>query len=102
MLQAPETIEIKLRDYKIEGIVLIQLWGGKQATISMKPEFIKEEPLTWFDVLNDNGYGCEKILGGIISIYANYGPNYLVYQGELLVGQYEKDYIEEVLYGTVE
>lgn len=97
MLQAPKTIEVKLQDYRIEGLVLIQLWGGGQATISMRPEHIKEEPLTWFDVLNDNGFGCEKILGGIISIYANYGPNYLVYQGELLVGQYTQDYIEGVI-----
>jgi hypothetical protein len=75
----PDTITLNHMGYNVTGTVAINLWGGETAYIDMKPIYIEQavkDAEALYDLiregLNDNGFGCERILGAHVDIYAVY------------------------------
>lgn len=88
-----EKIELNFIGYHVEGIAVLQHWGGETGFIRMNPfnfdatnlgetDLSDEEELNEIikSLINDNGFGCEKIFGAWIVLYANYS-NDEVYSG---------------------
>jgi hypothetical protein len=72
-----KTINLKLVKYRIRGITKIKDWYGKVNFIEMVPVEFKDKPTIKQieDNLNDNGFGCQAILGGYITIHEVYENN---------------------------
>ena len=75
----PDTITLNHMGYNVTGTVAINLWGGETAYIDMEPIYIEQavkDAEALYDLIredfNDNGFGCEKILGAHVDIYAVY------------------------------
>jgi hypothetical protein len=75
----PDTIELQHIGYNVTGTAAINLWGGETAFIDMGPICIEQtvkDDKELYDLirehLNDNGFGCERILGAHVDIYAVY------------------------------
>lgn len=80
-----ETITLEKVGYFVTGEVVLNLWGGGQGSIEMKPTLIEE--LTKENIINsinDNGFGCESYDSAEVYIYTAYGRN----------GQYIQDFKE--------
>lgn len=79
----PEKMELSLTGYYITGTAVIMLWGGGTSAIKMESFEIDSaniESEEEFDeiiksLLNDNGFGCERILGAYVRVYAKYTNN---------------------------
>ena len=68
----PQQKTIKLTNFEVRGIVLLQDWTGNLGKIEMKPVSVDKMSNINIDTLNDNGFGCQRIFGGVIDIYGNY------------------------------
>lgn len=88
-----KTITLNLTSYEVTGTALLKLWGGDYGTYSITP--IKLEPTKTIDEvmnnmtlkdINDGGFGCEEIIGGLLHFYEVY-QGYKKYVGDLLVGE---------------
>ena len=67
-------LELNFTSYAVGGIAEIRLWGGGTATIDMAKYYLddldNEQEL--IDGINDNGFGCESIIGAQVELYENY------------------------------
>lgn len=83
-----DKIELRFMGYHVEGGAVLQLWGGETSFIQMKPFDIDASNISNEDelneiiksLINDNGFGCQSIMGAFICLYANYS-NEDVYTG---------------------
>ena len=69
--------ELKLRQTGItlQGVVLINLWGGGQGEIIMDERYIPNDKISKENILrsiNDAQFGCESIESADVDIYENY------------------------------
>jgi hypothetical protein len=74
-MSAP-SITLEHTGYTVKGVATIALWGGGQGSIEMKTSFIPKKELSRTSLMgciNDNGFGCEAIIGARIWVYDNYG-----------------------------
>lgn len=87
-------ITLKQVGYRITGTATLNLWGGGQGSIDIKPSILAE--LTTEGVIksiNDNGFGCESFAGANVDIS-------VLYEGG--VGEYMTtvEFTEEDLRGS--
>jgi len=68
-----KVLTLKLVGYTVGGVADLKLWGGGNACIDMK-QFLTSDisRKNLLKNLNDNGFGVEKINGGICDIFENY------------------------------
>jgi hypothetical protein len=91
-----EKIELRFMGYHVEGGAVLQHWDGEIGFIRMKPFDIDADDISNEDelneiiksLINDNGFGCQSIMGAFIVLYANYS-NEDVYTGTKI---HVKDY----------
>ena len=91
-----DKIELRFMGYHVEGEAVLQHWGGETGFIQMKPFDIDADDISNEDelneiiksLINDNGVGCQSIMGAFIVLYANYS-NEDVYAGTKI---HVKDY----------
>lgn len=91
-----DKIELSFVGYHVEGEAVLQHWGGDTGFIQMKPFNIDADDISSEDelneiiksLINDNGFGCERIMGAFIVLYAVYS-NQDVYTGTKI---HVKDY----------
>lgn len=57
-----ETVTLKQIGYKFSGTAILNLWGGDQGTIEMKPWIVKGDfdRQKMIEGINDSGFGCES------------------------------------------
>jgi hypothetical protein len=68
-----KTLTLKKIGFTVKGTADLTLWGGGNACIEMKSFDVKKIDFkTLKENLNDNGFGVEKINGGICEVYENY------------------------------
>lgn len=70
-----KSLTIPLVGYLISGEATLSLWGGGTGTIPMEETTIPLNKLTKNNILacvNDNGFGCEAIIGATVDIYELY------------------------------
>lgn len=61
----------KFIDYEVSGVVVILNWDGTEGAIKMTPR--KTRDLSHVEsVINDGGFGAQKILYAVIRVYKNY------------------------------
>lgn len=72
-----KTMTIKLIKYRMRGITKFKDWYGGISYIELKPVDFDYIPNTkqMEDGLNDNGFGCQAILGGYVTLYEVYENN---------------------------
>ena len=74
------TITLKQIGYTITGEATLNLWGGGEGVIPMKPVIIPElETVRVLEAINDNGFGCESFAGARVDIYRTYERGVKVY-----------------------
>lgn len=99
-----DKIELHFVGYQVEGEAVLEHWGGETGFIQMKPFNIDADDISSEDelneiiksLINDNGFGCQRIMGAFIVLYAVYS-NQDVYTGtKIYVKNYylNKDVIE--------
>ena len=70
------TITLNQIGYLVEGVTTLNLWGGGQGEIVMKPVEIKElNTVEVLKAINDNGFGCESYDSACVDIYRLYVSN---------------------------
>lgn len=99
-----DKIELRFVGYQVEGEAVLEHWGGETGFIQMKPFNIDADDISSEDelneiiksLINDNGFGCQRIMGAFIVLYTVYS-NQDVYTGtKIYVKNYylNKDVIE--------
>ena len=74
------TITLRQIGYTIRGEATLNLWGGGEGVIPMKPVIIPElETGRVLGAINDNGFGCESFAGARVDIYRTYERGVEVY-----------------------
>ena len=73
-----KTITLKQVGWYFEGEVVMDMWGGGQRSVCMKPwrttgEFSEEEMMCG---INDGQFGCESIDSAIVQAYRLYEGGY--------------------------
>ena len=110
------SIKLTLDHYQIRGTALIHNWCDDRSAIKMKTFDIDAKGIqseTEFvdiieSLLNDNGFGCQAIIGAFVEVWAVYtGFNtqakqfakdmFVIKPGESL-SEKEKDFLEAVFY----
>ena len=67
--------KIKQTGITIQGVVLINFWGGGQGEVIMDERYIPNEKISKENILrciNDGQFGCESIESAEIDILINY------------------------------
>lgn len=97
-------IELNFIKYRVKGVVKIKDWYGNIGYLEMTPvDFNKEyntlpTSIEIGEKLNDNGYGCQTILGGYVTIYEVYEKNVEVDVGNsLFINNFTEDDLSNVL-----
>jgi hypothetical protein len=80
-----EKIELNFVGYHVEGVAVMNKWGGGIGCIKMNPfdidatalgetDLSDEEELNEIikSLINDGGFGCQSIMGAYIVLYAYY------------------------------
>jgi hypothetical protein len=80
-----KNITLKFTGFTVKGISELKLWGGGKGSIEMK-SFDVKHLREIREEINDNGFGCEEILGAICEVYKNYN-GHLEYCKEIIVGK---------------
>ena len=62
---------VKFKDYEVTGYALILTWGGTLGFIEMK-KFHANSYSDIINGLNDNGFGCQRMIACFASVYACY------------------------------
>jgi hypothetical protein len=98
-----KTISLKLVGYRIEGTTKLKDWYGQIGYIEMKKVDITSIDNTedvWMSFVNDNGFGCQEILGAHLLIYELYEDNYTKFHSIKRVGEWtEED--EDKVFGNL-
>ena len=99
-----EKSELRFKNYHVEGKVVIHHWLGEIGFIRMKPFDIDASNVSNEDELNeivkskinDNGFGCQTIMGAFIILHANYSNEYIHTETKIHVKDYylNKDYVK--------
>lgn len=64
-----KTITLNQVGYLVQGETTLNLWGGGQGTIEMKPTVIEELTLAnVIEAINDNGFGCESFAEASVDV----------------------------------
>ena len=76
----PKTVTLEQTGWKVEGLALINLWGGGQGEIPIKPSTIPLGKLTKESLhraINDGGFGCESIQSATLYVGEIYQGGYV-------------------------
>lgn len=74
------TITLRQIGYTIKGEATLNLWGGGEGVIPMKPVVIPElDTGRVLGAINDNGFGCESFDGAKVDIYRTYERGVEIY-----------------------
>ena len=96
-----KTITLKQIGFQVTGMSDLTLWGGQNGCIEMKAfnvNSIDENEL--LSNLNDNGFGCQSINGGICDIWELYENDYREFSETIAVGKVS-DYTTECYYNML-
>lgn len=69
------TKKLKQTGIVIQGIAVLNLWGGGQGEIIMDEKFIPNDKISKENILrcvNDAQFGCESIESAVVHIYIDY------------------------------
>ena len=99
-----EKIELRFKNYHVEGEAVMHHWCGEIGFIRMKPFDIDASNVSNEDELNeiikskinDNGFGCQTIMGAFIVLHANYSNEDIHTETKIHVKDYylNKDYVK--------
>jgi hypothetical protein len=75
-----DKIELRFTGYHVEGEAVLQHWSGGTGFIQMKPFDVDASNISNEDelneiiksLINDNGFGCQRIMGAFIVLFAKY------------------------------
>ena len=88
-------VTLKQVGYVVTGESTLNLWGGGQGSISIKPEKVKRvSKEIILACVNDNGFGCESIDSAEIDIYDLYESGYQEFNRTIYAdSQYSKSFL---------
>ena len=99
-----EKIELRFKNYHIEDKGVMHHWWGEIGFIRMKPFDIDASNVSNEDELNeiikskinDNGFGCQTIIGAFIVLHANYSNEDIHAETKIHIKDYylNKDYVK--------
>jgi hypothetical protein len=99
-----DKIEMHFTGYHVEGEAVLQHWGGETGFIKMKPFDIDASNISNEDelneiiksLINDNGFGCQRIMEAFIVLYPKYSNEDKLASTKIHVKEYylNKDVIE--------
>ena len=75
-------MENNIVEYEIRGIALIETKEGVIGSVAMSISHSHKDltnPKTCFQFINDNGYGCKRILAAFVSVYKVYNNGYKLF-----------------------
>ena len=90
-------LKLKMIGYRINGTTKLKDWYGNIGYIEMEDVTFNHLPtdVEILENLNDNGFGCEKILGGKVSLYELYEDEHKVLLKREFIGSFtEEDEIQ--------
>ena len=87
-----KTIILKLTDYVITGTADLTMWDGGNGSIEME-KFHVTKLKDIKEMLNDNGFGVEKINGAVCNIYRNYEGT-LKFSRTIYIGKVSENTLE--------
>ena len=99
-----EKIELRFKNYHVEGEAVMHHWCGEIGFIRMKLFDIDASNVSNEDELNeiikskinDNGFGCQTIMGAFVVLHANYSNEDIHTETKIYVKDYylNKDYVK--------
>lgn len=93
-----DTITLEFTNYTIKGVSFITDWYNQDGLIRMTNftlDTLDEVNNITIDNLNDGGFGCQHIKGGVLEVYKNY-QGYEVFGHSMVIGDLSDDEIEQI------